>query len=258
MCSLAQYGSALTLAMAKDLGNVSALKSPMTHVEQLEDGVRVTAGERVIDAAHLVVAMPPLPLRKVTFVPPLPTELAEMVSALELGPATKVISEYQRRFWEPLGLSETRRSSLLRHAFSSSKHRWIRCTQRESLNEPVTPRRSLGETNRTQEVARPCTSQVNISALGLRCGAVHHGFDSQGSTPRSSPDTWKARSALVIASPKNSERPSFRPAFLAWLIYDQGRAAVSSSSLPRVSGTNSRIRSIARRGPSAVVCTAAP
>ena len=97
MCSLAQYGSSLTLAMAKDLGNVSALKSPMT-------------------------------------------ELAERVSALELGPATKVISEYQRRFWEPLGLSETRRSSLLRHAFSSSKHRWIRCTQRESLNEPVTPR----------------------------------------------------------------------------------------------------------------------
>lgn len=215
VCSLAQYGSALTLAMAKDLGNVSALKSPMT-------------------------------------------ELAEMVSALELGPATKVISEYQRRFWEPLGLSETRRSSLLRHAFSSSKHRWIRCTQRESLNEPVTPRRSLGETNRTQEVTTPCTSRVNISAFGRRCGAVHHGFDSQGSTPRSSPGTWKARSDLVIASPKNSERPSFRPAFLAWLIYDQGRAAVSSSSLPRVSGTKSRIRSIARRGPSAVVCTAAP
>jgi monoamine oxidase len=58
-----------------------------------------------VDAAALVLAVPPPALRAVTFDPPLSSEVAAMINELDLGQALKVSTQYDRRFWLPEGLS---------------------------------------------------------------------------------------------------------------------------------------------------------
>jgi monoamine oxidase len=97
--------SMLVEAMAGALGERVQLTSPVTRIDHGADGVRVFTGERFVDASRLVVAMPTPPLRNVEFRPALPTTAVAMVNNVALGPAAKVVTQYQRRFWEPLGLS---------------------------------------------------------------------------------------------------------------------------------------------------------
>src|SRR5262245_18733879 len=96
--------SRLPEAMAAALGDRVRLRSPITRVEYDADGVRVFAGGPPIDAAHLVIAMPMPPLRRVVFSPSLPRSLAAVVDRLDLGSAVKVIHEYTGRFWEAEGV----------------------------------------------------------------------------------------------------------------------------------------------------------
>ena len=92
-------------AMAADLGDRLRLGAPVVTVRHDADGVRVDAGGPPIDAAKLVLATPPRPLRDVTFAPGLPAAVQAMVDGLDLGPATKVISAFDPAFWRAEGLS---------------------------------------------------------------------------------------------------------------------------------------------------------
>jgi len=96
--------SRLTEAMAAALGDRVRLGAPITRVEHDANGVRVHAGGQPVDAAHLVLAVPMPPLRRVRFAPALPTSVAAVIERLELGAAAKVIHEYQSRFWEAAGV----------------------------------------------------------------------------------------------------------------------------------------------------------
>jgi monoamine oxidase len=91
--------SALPEAMAAELGDLVRLAAPVRSVTTTDAGVRVDAGGAPIDAAHLVLATPPRPLRDITFDPGLPAAVQAMVDGLDLGPAAKVISRYDRAFW---------------------------------------------------------------------------------------------------------------------------------------------------------------
>jgi monoamine oxidase len=103
---IAAGNSALPKAMARDLGSAVRLNSAVTKIEQYSWGVRVQAGDATtVDAAHLVLAVPPPTLRAVSFVPPLTSEVASMIEELKLGHALKVSTEYDRRFWLPERLS---------------------------------------------------------------------------------------------------------------------------------------------------------
>jgi monoamine oxidase len=103
---IAAGNSALPEAMARDLGTAVRLDSPVTKVEQHAWGVRVHAGPAAsVDAAHLVLAVPPPTLQAVSFVPPLSSEVTSMIHELKLGHALKVSTEYDRRFWLPERLS---------------------------------------------------------------------------------------------------------------------------------------------------------
>ncbi len=107
---IAAGNSALPQAMARDLGAVVHLGTPVTKIEQHPWGVRVkagsgTGGTTTMDAAHLVVAVPPPALRAVSFDPPLSSDLAAMITELDLGHALKVSTQYDRRFWLAEGLS---------------------------------------------------------------------------------------------------------------------------------------------------------
>jgi monoamine oxidase len=64
----------------------------------------VFAGGPPVDAAHLILAVPMPPLRRVRFVPALPAAVAAVIDRLDLGAAAKVIHEYAARFWEGEGI----------------------------------------------------------------------------------------------------------------------------------------------------------
>ena len=95
----------LPRAMARALGTSVVLSAPVTRVSQRSWGVRVEAGGRSYDAATLVLAVPPPPLRRVAFDPPLDAEVSAMIHRLDLGSALKVSTQYRRRFWRGEGLS---------------------------------------------------------------------------------------------------------------------------------------------------------
>jgi monoamine oxidase len=95
----------LPAAMARELGDRLRLRSPVTRVEHAHDRVRVHAGSRPIDAAWLVLALPPHPLRRVAFEPALPRSVSAAIHQLDLGAAAKVITQYRSRFWEAQQLS---------------------------------------------------------------------------------------------------------------------------------------------------------
>lgn len=107
---IAAGNSALPEAMARDLGTAVRLDSPVTKIEQHSWGVRVNAGSgtgatTTVDAAHLVIAVPPPTLRAVSFDPPLSSEVVAMIAELDLGHALKVSTQYDQRFWLSEGLS---------------------------------------------------------------------------------------------------------------------------------------------------------
>jgi monoamine oxidase len=102
---IAGGNSQLPEAMAAELGDRLRLGAPVRSITHDRDGVRVDAGGEPIDAARLVLATPPRPLRDITFSPTLPTAVQVMVDGLDLGDAAKVISAYEPAFWRGEGLS---------------------------------------------------------------------------------------------------------------------------------------------------------
>jgi monoamine oxidase len=55
--------------------------------------------------AHVIVALPPPPLRNVQFDPPLPTRIAAAIAGLDLGANTKVVRQFDTPFWRAVGES---------------------------------------------------------------------------------------------------------------------------------------------------------
>src|SRR5262245_55647622 len=95
----------LPMAMAADLGSIVRLSSPVTRVSERTGSVRVATARDEVEAAFVVMAIPTPPMRQIAFDPPLPAALREMVAELQLGAAVKVISQYDRRFWNDLAFS---------------------------------------------------------------------------------------------------------------------------------------------------------
>ena len=97
--------STLPSAMAAALGSAVVLDSPVTTIRRVGDTVAVTARGREHFGAHVVLAVPPPPLRDVQFDPPLPGAVAAAIAGLDLGAATKVVNQYRTPFWRAGGQS---------------------------------------------------------------------------------------------------------------------------------------------------------
>jgi monoamine oxidase len=91
--------STLPEAMAAELGAAIVRDARVTEVRAASDHVTVVTGARSYTAAHVVVAMPPPPLRAVRFAPALPERVAVAIAGLDLGGATKVVNQFDRPFW---------------------------------------------------------------------------------------------------------------------------------------------------------------
>ena len=89
----------LPRAMADELGAAVVRDAPVTAVRTTRDHVTVVAGAAHHTAAHVVLAMPVPPLRTVRFDPALPDRIADAITELDLGDATKVVTQYDAPFW---------------------------------------------------------------------------------------------------------------------------------------------------------------
>jgi len=95
----------LPKAIGAELGNALIVDAPVTAVRTRIDGVTVVARNQEYFGAHVIVAMPPPPLRNVRFDPPLPDRLATAINGLDLGAATKVVNQFDSAFWRADGQS---------------------------------------------------------------------------------------------------------------------------------------------------------
>jgi monoamine oxidase len=96
---IAGGNATLPRALAAALGAAVVLDAPVTAVRREADVVTVVARDREYVGAHVVIAAPPPPLRRVQFDPPLPAPIATAIAELDLGPATKVVNQYRTPFW---------------------------------------------------------------------------------------------------------------------------------------------------------------
>jgi len=97
--------ASLPNAIAAELGRAIVRDAPVTEVHTERDHVRVVAAGKSYTGAHVVVAMPPPPLRAVRFEPALPDRIATAIAGLDLGGATKVVTQFDTPFWREVGES---------------------------------------------------------------------------------------------------------------------------------------------------------
>jgi monoamine oxidase len=103
MYRLRNGNDALPAAILKGLGVTLHLRAPVTQVHTRGRRVRVICGEGDEVTADLVVCtLPATTLRRVQFEPALPVEQVLAIRSLEYGPATKVLLQFEKRFWRGL------------------------------------------------------------------------------------------------------------------------------------------------------------
>lgn len=96
---------ALADALAAKLGDRLRLDAPVTHVEHSDAGVTVTAGGERFSTRRLVIAVPPVMVRKLDFTPAPPAYFLKALDAWSPGLSIKVLVSYDRPFWHDKGLS---------------------------------------------------------------------------------------------------------------------------------------------------------
>ena len=102
---IAGGNASLPRAIAAELGPALVLDAPVTGVRRVGDVLSVRARDREFFGAHVVLAVPTPPLRRITFDPSLPPSIADAIKELELGAATKVVNQYRSPFWRTRGES---------------------------------------------------------------------------------------------------------------------------------------------------------
>ncbi len=102
---IANGNASLPRAIAAELGSALIVDAPATAVRRVGEVVGVTARGKEHFGAHVVLAIPPLPMRAIRFDPPLPQPIAAAIAGLDLGGATKVVNQYHRPFWRDAGES---------------------------------------------------------------------------------------------------------------------------------------------------------
>lgn len=97
----------LATKLAASLRNKPLLGHALRQVGHTNRRVRATVegpeGLHVIDADYLVVTLPPPALRRVAFAPALPPPQARAYRTVSMGPATRLILQFERRFWRHKG-----------------------------------------------------------------------------------------------------------------------------------------------------------
>jgi monoamine oxidase len=90
---------ALCTRLASLLGEKVLLDRQVYDVIHREDGVRVVAETAIIEADHVIVALPPNQVTKIDFDPVLPRRRMWLLQRLEMSSVIKCFALYERPFW---------------------------------------------------------------------------------------------------------------------------------------------------------------
>ncbi len=96
---------ALSLGLAKPLGDRVVLSTPVHEVRSLADRVEVLCDERRFEARHVIVALAPAMAKKIRFTPGLPSARDALHHEMPMGSIVKAILFYDRPYWREAGLS---------------------------------------------------------------------------------------------------------------------------------------------------------
>lgn len=103
MYRLREGNDALTAALARELNGPIHFDSPVTRIETRGRTVRVSCGSKAqFTADYVVCALPAATLRRIHVQPALPPAQGDGIRSLEYGPATKVLLQFEQRFWKGL------------------------------------------------------------------------------------------------------------------------------------------------------------
>ncbi|MGH9094173.1 MAG: flavin monoamine oxidase family protein, partial [Acidimicrobiales bacterium] len=100
-----QGAQEISIRVAAALGNSVVLGSPVRRIEQTAGGVRVVSDKLTVDAAHVVVAIPPTLAGRIDYTPTLPVARDALTQRLPQGTLIKVEAFYPRPFWRDAGLT---------------------------------------------------------------------------------------------------------------------------------------------------------
>lgn len=95
----------LAEAMAAEIHDRLLLSTPVEAITVAADGVSVEAGGKTFRAAQVLLAVPPVTVRRIPVTPPLPSALAAALDVWASGMVIKICFRYERRFWRDNDLS---------------------------------------------------------------------------------------------------------------------------------------------------------
>lgn len=99
-------GSALlAIRIAEELGERVRTGAAVSRIAWTPDGVEVSAREFTFAARRAVIAVPPGPLARIDFDPPLPEPHAQLARRMAGGWLIKIAATYDEPFWRSQGLS---------------------------------------------------------------------------------------------------------------------------------------------------------
>lgn len=95
----------VSLRIAAELGDAVRLSSPALSIEQRGDGVSVGGHWGRLEARHVVVAVAPAVIPRISFAPALSGRRAQLHAKMPPGYVIKCMARYERPFWREAGLS---------------------------------------------------------------------------------------------------------------------------------------------------------
>jgi putrescine oxidase len=118
------------LALAERLGDDVLLEHAVSGIEWDDQGAVVVAGDVLIRARRVIVAVPPNLQGRIRFDPPLPRLRQQALQHHSLGLVIKVHATYETPFWRDLGLSGTASSPYqpVHEAYDNTNHAEARGT----------------------------------------------------------------------------------------------------------------------------------
>ncbi|MFW2387225.1 MAG: flavin monoamine oxidase family protein [Polyangiales bacterium] len=96
---------AISLALAKELGDSLVLGTPVRKILQSKDGVDIVADGKSFGGRYGVVAVPPPLAGRIEYQPPVSVGRDQVTQRFAMGAAVKVLVTYERAFWREAGFS---------------------------------------------------------------------------------------------------------------------------------------------------------
>jgi monoamine oxidase len=95
----------IPLRLARALGSQVVLGSPVRRIAQQRGGVAVTSDRVIVEAKHVIVAVPPALAARIDYSPPLPVRHRRLMRRIVPGQLIKWEAVYDTPFWRDQGLS---------------------------------------------------------------------------------------------------------------------------------------------------------